>query len=373
MQEESTLEPITPPEPTKNRFWLKFKRRALKHLWLVRISLLLGIGIAAYLLVLFFGFIFNRFGITNFFHLASDFLFTPQTQVKSQNNRTNLVILGKAGSGHDSPDLTDSIIFASIAQTTPAVNLISIPRDVWIPEIRAKINSAYYWGKQKEQGGGTKLAKSLVEEITGQPIHYALVVDFSGFTEIVDIVDGVDMDVERGFVDEWYPISGKEDDECGGDKEFKCRYEMITFTAGLQRMDGATALKFVRSRRAEGEEGTDLARAKRQQKVLTAIRGKILKPSTYLSPSKIIKIWRVVKKSVETDIDTSAGAILLRKAFNARDKLSSVILAESLLTSPPISERYDFQYVFIPKGGGWQEIHNWVDCQLGVNCLEGTP
>ncbi len=155
---------------------------------------------------------------------------------------------------------------------------------------------------------------------------------------------------------------------CNGDRELKCRYETLHFAQGKQKMDGATALKFVRSRNAKGDEGTDLARAARQQKVLLAIRQKVLKPSTYLSPIKVWKIWQVVKKSVETDLDPSAAAILARKAFNARDKLITSVLSEDLLTHPLVSDQYDFQYVFVPKTKGWGEIHAWVSCLLGINC-----
>jgi anionic cell wall polymer biosynthesis LytR-Cps2A-Psr (LCP) family protein len=371
MQDESNLGSIEVTAPPKNRFWIKLKRKILRYVWPVRIALLVGMAVGIYLLFLLLGFIFNRFGINNFFHFAGDFIFAPQSQIKSQSNHTNLLILGKAGAGHDSPDLTDSIIFTSVSGKPPAVNFISIPRDIWIPEIRAKINSAYYWGKQKEPGGGLKLAKSLVEEITGQPVHYGLVVDFSSFTEIIDIVDGIEVDVERGFVDEKYPIPGMENDLCEGDKEFRCRYETLHFAQGKQIMDGAEALKFVRSRQAEGEEGTDLARATRQQKVLAAVREKLLKPETFLSPVRLWKIWHVVKKSVEYDVDPSAAVVLARKIFDAREKLTSTILSEDLLINPPVTERYDFQYVFIPKDGSWTGVHGFVSCQLGIGCLEG--
>ena len=108
-------------------------------------------------------------------------------------------------------------MLASISLTKESVDLISIPRDIWIPEIRAKINSAYYWG-------GVSLSKSLVEKITSLPTHYAVVIDFSSFKEIIDALGGVKIDVANSFTDDLYPIEGREEDLCDGDKEFKCRY-----------------------------------------------------------------------------------------------------------------------------------------------------
>lgn len=352
------------------REFSKLKRRVLKYVWLVRLSLIVGFAAAVYLIILLFGFLIGKSGIGRYIKMAGNFIFTPASQVKSQAGRTNILILGKAGVGHNSPDLTDSLIFASLSFNNPAIDLVSLPRDIWIPEIRAKINSAYYWGKQQEEGGGLRLAKSLVEEISGQPVHYGLVVDFSGFTGIVDVVGGIQVDIERSFIDEKYPIPGKENDECGGDKEFKCRYEIIKFEKGMQTLNGEMALKFVRSRNAVGEEGTDLARAARQQKVLVAIKEKVMKPAIYLSPGKLLKIWKVVKNSIETDMDVNAAAVLARKAFNARNNIVARVLSEEMLIHPPISPRYDNQYVFIPKAEGWGEIHKWFSCLLESGCQE---
>ena len=355
---------VTEFVPKKSRFFQRTKRRLLKHVWLVRFGLLASFIVGLYLFFAVFGFIFERVGITNYGQVIYNFLFAPASAVESVEGRTNVLILGKGGEGHAASDLTDTIIFASVSLGKPAVSLFSLPRDVWIPEIRAKVNSAYYWGEQKQEGGGLILAKSTVEEIVGQPVHYALVVDFSGFVEIIDVLGGIEVDVERAFVDTKYPIPGKEEDLCEGDKEYKCRYETISFEKGVQIMDGATALKFVRSRNAEGEEGTDIARAARQQKVLLGIRQKVLSPATFLSPLKLIRIWKVVMKSIESDIPAEKGAVLVRKAFSAREKVSTFVLADELLLNPPSLPRFDYQYVFIPREGDWSEVHQWISERL---------
>ena len=106
----------------------------------------------------------------------------------------------------------------------------------------------------------------------GKPVHYGLVIDTLGFKEVIDVLGGIEVDVERSFVDEKYPIAGKEDDECGGDSEYGCSYETIEFTEGGQSMDGEIALKFIRSRSSEVDEVTEVSLSKRQQKVLEAIK-----------------------------------------------------------------------------------------------------
>lgn len=355
----------------------RIKRRLLKHVWLVRFGIIAGFLLGIFL-VFFAMFSFLRKTSLGFYlDLASDFVFTPQEKIKSIEGRTNLLILGKGGQNHEAPDLTDTIIFASIyhpapsrlqgVSKKPSVSLISLPRDIWIPELRAKLNSTYYWGNQKEEGGGLKLTKSSVEEIIGQPVHYGLVVDFEGFKETIDVVGGVMVDVENSFTDEWFPIPGREDDECDGDLEYKCRYETIRFEKGRQMMNGETALKFVRSRNAEGDEGTDIARASRQQRLIAAIKEKALSREIIFSPKKLLEIKDVLAKYIETDIDANAAAILARRIYEAKDNINYHVLSEDFLINPPKSYRYDRLYVFIPKAESWNDVHEWVKCTLGIS------
>ena len=268
--------------------------------------------------------------------------------------------MGKGGEIHETPDLTDTLIFVSISKKPPAITLISLPRDIWITELRAKLNSAYFWGKQKEKGGGLILAKSMVEKIVGQPVHYGVVIDFSGFKELIDVLGGIEVEIERSFVDEKFPLPGKENDLCQGDPEYKCRYETIEFKKGLEVMDGERALKFVRSRNAEGEEGTDLARAARQEKVVAALKDKLLSSKTLFSLKKLKGIRKLIAEAVETDIDVNAQAVLSRQVFKARNNLKSYVLPEDLLVNPPKSYLYDNLYVFIPKKDNWEDVHKWV-------------
>ena len=293
---------------------------------------------------------------------------TINSNIKSQEGRVNILILGKGGEGHAGGDLTDTMIFASVSLKDRSVNLVSIPRDIWIPEIRAKINSAYYWGKEKtEFGGGMPFAKKNVEAIVGIPINYALVLDFSSFKGIIDALGGVKIDVANSFSDSLYPIEGREEDLCSGEeetsasrKEFKCRYETVHFEKGINYMDGATALKYVRSRNGDNKENTDLAREARQQRIISAIKGKVLSSGTLLNPIKLLKVWKVVISSVETDMNFSSMLILGKEILAIDGNIHSSVVPDGILISPPKSQKYDYQYVFVPKAGNWSEIRSWI-------------
>src|SRR3989344_7876927 len=228
----------------------RFKRRFLKHVWIIRSGIILTVILVFFLALLLIKSLIIKSGTDFYFGLARDFIFTPGNKIESINNRTNILILGKGDVVHEAPDLTDTMIFVSVSHSSSSINLISLPRDIWIPELRTKLNSVYYWGNKKQPDGGLVLAEASVEEIVGQPVHYAVVVDFNGFKKIIDILGGIEIDVEMSFTDEKYPIPGRENDLCDGDKEYKCRYETIHFAQGKQVMSGETALKFVRSRNA---------------------------------------------------------------------------------------------------------------------------
>lgn len=302
--------------------------------------------------------------------LARTYVSAHVSDLRSDKSRTNFLILGLGGPKNEPSGLTDTIIFAS-SDHTGEILMLSIPRDIWIPEIRAKINSAYYYGNRSD-GLGLEWARRYVSQIVGQPIHYVVVVSFDGFVQVVDLVGGTDVLVERSFTDDKYPIPGKENDDCLGDPEVKCRYEIISFSQGRQHFDGETALKFVRSRQSEGSEGGDFARSGRQQKVILALKDAIIQPKFYLNPNKISQALSIINKSTETDIPESHFAALAKLGLLARNKeIRSEVLAEGngtpgLLVHPPISGQQDDQWVLVStRSGTWEQTHVWVACLLG--------
>lgn len=352
----------------KKVFFSRLKRKIFKHVWILRGLITLGCLIFLSSTVFFASIFLSQTKVPAYTRLAYNFVFTPNDVVKELDGNTNILFLGKGGEGHEAPDLTDTMLFISINREQEKITMISLARDIWITPLRTKLNSVYYWGNKKETGGGIILAKATVEEILGQPVHYAAVLDFSGFKKIIDVLGGVEVEVETSFIDTKYPISGRENDECGGDLEFKCRYETVSFAQGKQMMDGETALKFVRSRNAEGDEGTDFARQKRQQKVLKAVETKILSREILFSPKRLLKLKDAVLGALETDINQDEGAVLAGRVLRSRDDIESMILPEDLLVNPPLLPKYDNLYVFIPKKENWSEIHWWILCKLEGKC-----
>lgn len=332
-------------------------------------------------------------------------LHTQEPQIKNTNGVTNILLLGIGGGTHDGPDLTDTIIFASIDQNAKKITLVSIPRDLWVPDLRGKINTAYAFGEDNGQGKGLILAKATVQKLLNQPIDYGFRIDFDGFTKAVDLVGGLDINVDRTFDDYAYPIEGKEDASCGhtpqeisdwsnqatpsSDLEFfPCRFMHLHVEQGQQHMDGTTALRYVRSRHALGPEGSDFARSKRQQKVIAAFREKVFSVQTLLNPGKLVDLYNTLKDSIDTDIkeeDYAGFVTVAQKMKSAKIESVSLDIGEGdrlgILVNPPISPEFDNAWVLAPRAGGsdFSEIQQYVACMLTTgNCIVtetgiGTP
>lgn len=286
----------------------------------------------------------------NYFILGYKFLYPDYSKLKSSRDVTSVLLLGKGGEGHTAPDLTDTIIDVFVSRSEK-ISLLSLPRDIWIPEIRAKINSAYYWDKQRENED-YELTRLSVESVTNVSPDYIVVVDFSMFQDLVDALGGIEVVVENSFIDKKFPILGKEEDLCDGDRSFACRYETVSFEQGNQKMDGKIALKFVRSRNSEGDEGTDLAREKRQQKIIDAIKNKLLSEIIF-DPQKTFVMINSVFSNIETNIDMESAIVLARILFDSKDNIQNLSIPEEFLVVSNNHYKYDYQYVFLPKEGSW--------------------
>lgn len=318
--------------------------------------------------------------------------------LKSTNGRTNVLLLGTGGFGHEGPDLSDTMILASVAKDASDTVLISIPRDLWAPPIFAKINSAYAFGQEKDEQG-LELAQKTVSALFDLPVHYAVRVDFDGFIRAVNLIGGLDINVENPFADPRYPIAGHEDDLCGLTRQtqeidgipqevvkdatgsaiplasitdennpFTCRYETITFKAGLTNMDGITALKFVRSRYGTGGEGSDFARSARQQKVILAFREKVFSLGTFFDPPVVIDLVRTFDQSIDTDIasDEIPHFIKLSQKIDPQ-KLRHLVLdadrPESVLEIGD-PRAHGGQFVLVPKGNNWHDLAEYVQGEI---------
>lgn len=266
--------------------------------------------------------------------------------------RINVLLLGVGGSGHDGPLLTDSMLLVSFRPTTEQLALISIPRDLQVQHTtlgERRINSIYALTAINQPGAGSPAIRASVSEVFGVPIHYSLLLDFSGFTELVDELGGITVEVEHPLDDEFYPVAGKEQ---AADAE---RYEHLYIPAGRQHLDGELALKYVRSRKAKGVQGSDFARSHRQQQVLTAVRDKLTGFGS-LRPGRISDLLRIAGNHVDTNLE----AWELLRLYQLGKSVDPQQIIRHVLDDRPdgllVASTVGGAYMLVPRGGNYQQL-----------------
>lgn len=171
----------------------------------------------------------------------------------------------------------DTIIVATVDLKNKAVYALSIPRDTRaeIPGHRTfKINAAYSWG-------GLSTAKQAVENLLGIPIDRVVLVHLEGFKRIVDLLGGVEVDVEKDmhYVDRKQKL-------------------YIHLKKGYRLLDGEKAMQYVRFRH---DPLGDLGRIQRQQKFLKALASKMF---GWQEIDKLPELTRQIMEQIETDMTT---------------------------------------------------------------------
>lgn len=231
------------------------------------------------------------------------------TDTRSESPTTGAAIT-EVGDGSNA----DAIMLVQLAEGGSHASIISIPRDSWVAipgHGMDKINAAYAIG-------GPTLLVQTVEDLTDVRIGHFAAIDFEGFKAITDALGGVTVDVAT-----------------------RTESRGVTFEPGPNRLDGASALIYVRQR--YDLPGSDFDRVQRQQNflraVLTEIRGKDLLGS----PSSSDKILRAITGSISID-DTLSNLDLLGQARQLQ-RLSTG--AVDFLTAPV-------------AGTGWEGQQNVV-------------
>lgn len=281
------------------------------------------------------------------------------------DGRVNILLLGKGGDGHEAPDLTDTILIASIDPINKKAALLSIPRDLWVsPEGRGnmKINAVYAMAKykvlngkkinnQKEEAEKAGLAAIEKEVSTdmGIPIHYHVIVDFNGFKKAINTVGGIDIAVTPEN-----EVSETLWDESTG-KNYK-----LNVKAGQQHFDGDRALFYSRSRHTSPRG--DFDRTERQRLVLQALKDKVLSAGTFANPAKVSSLLDAFGEHVKSNLSINE----LMRLYDIAKMLPNDGIASLGLADPPNNYvqtgNIDGQSIVRPREGVgvYTAIQNYV-------------
>ena len=153
----------------------------------------------------------------------------------------------------------DTMMLVAVNPKTNSAKVLSIPRDTYTTiantdGLKAKLNSAAYWGYKTDTGQVENIRKTL-ENMLHVPIDHYARINFQGFEDIVDALGGVEVDVKFPFRQQ----------AIGGD--------MVYFEPGPTKLNGSEALAYVRMRKQDPRG--DLGRNERQREVVTQLIDKI--------------------------------------------------------------------------------------------------
>ena len=185
----------------------------------------------------------------------------------------NIVLLGSDRRPQSGAWRTDSMIVVSVDSANNIVRLLSIPRDLWVyipGHGYNRINTADLWGEMAQPGTGPEWVKQTIHRNLGIPIHYYVRLDFQGFIKIINLVGGIDVDVD-------------------------CPLSDIDLSAGVHHMTGEQALRYARSRKSTN----DFDRARRQRKVLMALWDQSL---TLNIVPQLSELWWTMANAFQTDL-----------------------------------------------------------------------
>lgn len=322
-----------------------------------------------------------------FSSLAKSLPGVEKTLDGEKEGRINILLLGMRGENVPGGGLlADTIIVASIKPIEKKVSMVSIPRDFYVnvpgESYSQKINYIYFHGEEKEKnGGGMKEMRQVISEISGQPIHYAITINFKGFEQLVDAIGGVKVNLaqsftepmqfheekvcdgenggvftvksgnfqykknDRGKIVATYPLCYNSSEECGG---------VFTLPAGDQTLDGKKALCYVRSR----VTSSDFDRARRQQQVLTEIKKTAFSVSTLTDFSKVNDILNSLGDNTKTDLEGWE----MKKLFDIYRELGDgVAINQKVLENSEEGLLYSHEgdergYILIPRGENYDKI-----------------
>jgi LCP family protein required for cell wall assembly len=305
--------------------------------------------------------------------------------VEQQDGRVTFLILGTdelAGRPVNADDgniLTDSIMLASFDIKQLRLTQISFPRDLWIDRYKTRINALYFYGHDKDPQKPTAFPKQVVEEITGVSIQHVVVLNLETVAKVIDALGGIDVQIDRSFTDEQFPRAGV-DVTTVHDPKFL--YETVSFTQGVERMNGARALVFIRSRHSKDLiEGSDEARIQRQQKVIQAMMARVMSPGIVKDPAKLGALYRLYSTTFSSAIPfnqvVAIGHALVQQGLESKEGLSTLQIKKATLSIRenghdgvlihPDPRKYAGQWLYIPVDPSWlgvqKEIRGFYDAE----------
>lgn len=223
--------------------------------------------------------------------------------------RTNILLIGiDYADPWSSVARTDTIMLTSFMPLQRTVNLLSIPRDLWvkIPGVgENRINTAHFYAESQQPGSGPQAVIDTIEQNFDFKIDYYLRVRFEGFREIVDAMGGVDITLDK-------PMAG--------------------YSPGSYHLNGRKALAFVRDR----ADSDDFFRMSNGQFMVKSMLRNLLNPLKWLRLPFVVKAFF---DSIDTNIPLTAWPrLLITVALSGPNRINNYMITREM-TTPYITDQ----------------------------------
>lgn len=264
--------------------------------------------------------------------------------------------------------LTDTVMIATYRPEEGVVRLLSLPRDLYIPEEGMKVNALYAQGQQRSPRSPSSYPKEVLESILGVRFDGVIDVSLADLEEVINLIGGVEVDVPQAFTDPLFPRSGV---DVTKERDPKVLYETLHFEAGRQVLSGELAGKYIRSRHSENPaEGNDGARTRRQQQVIEAIVRKVADPALITKPYFVGQLYAFYAQryqrtlpittlgSVAATLEKSGKIPHLEKVSLPLTELPRATDSATVLVHPPVT-KYK-QWAYEPVDPTWNQLRAFI-------------
>jgi LCP family protein required for cell wall assembly len=237
----------------------------------------------------------------------------PVSASKALAGPINLLLLGidTRDGWAEGSSRSDTIMILHVSATHDQAYLISIPRDVALPipswsrsgyagTSAGKINSAYQHGSTRGQGwqGGAGLMQKTLTKLTGLTFNGVVVIDFAGFKNIIGVLGGVRMCVDKDTWSSHYRNVGGQPVYTPGDPSRPPK-DAWWFKKGCRTMPSWEALDYARQR--HGLANSDYDRQKHQQQLLRSMANKTASAGILANPIKLNQLLNAAGESLKID------------------------------------------------------------------------
>lgn len=304
-----------------------------------------------------------------------EFLYFPKVIVSairqnSVKDHLNIMILGldRRNDWLEKTETTDTIIFSQINFTQNKIKLFSLPRDLWDYYTGKKINQIYPSAIEKPslEAKFNYISQNFAS-ISGQPIDKVLILTTEDLKQLADVLGGIDIFLEKGFIDEKYP----NDAYIQNPKSGAPIYKTVEFKSGWVHLDSSNITEFVRSRKSTETAvsgGTDIGRIERQQQLINALIDKG-RSTLIKNPRLILNLYNFWGSLEHNFSDTELVTYILKNGIKLKN-----IKIERYPISSGEDEKKDLlyhpkkfinsQWVFIPHDKEYKQLHDFISQSL---------